>query len=445
MGEKKFYLQTYGCQMNVYDSGRIAQLLMARNYLQVEDPSQADLILVNTCSVREKPERKVYSALGRFRSLKKRNPKLIIGVAGCVAQQEGEGLLERIPFLDFVLGTKELRRIPEMLESLETSGTRLSAVELGGRVDPYAGLPLCPSQGRATAFVSIMQGCDNYCSFCIVPFLRGREVSRPMQDILDEIRTLTARGVKEVTLLGQNVNSYGNQASCAGGFVNLLEAVQAISGVERIRFTTSHPKDLSPGLIQAFGRLSKLCEHIHLPLQSGSDRVLKSMNRGYTSQEYWEKISELRRACPEISITTDLIVGFPGEEEGDFQSTLEMIEKAQFDEIYSFRYSDRPHTRASLFQEKVAEAIKQRRLMELQGLQREITYRRNRTWEGREVEVLVEGRSKARAEEGAGRTCTNRIVIFPWASSRVGDLVQLRIREAMPHSLRGEPIKRDRG
>ncbi|MGA2955714.1 MAG: tRNA (N6-isopentenyl adenosine(37)-C2)-methylthiotransferase MiaB [Thermodesulfobacteriota bacterium] len=442
---KKFNLQTFGCQMNVYDSERIAQLLTDRNYRQVGDPSQADLILVNTCSVREKPEEKAYSALGRFRALKKENPKLIIGVAGCVAQQEGERLLKRIPFVDFVLGTKEFRRIPEILEALEASRVRGSATDLQGRVDPYAGLPLSPSLGKATAFVSIMQGCDNFCSFCIVPFVRGREVSRPSKDILEEIHSLSGQGVKEVTLLGQNVNSYGSRTSGEIGFVELLEEVQGVPGIERIRFTTSHPKDLSPGLIRAFGRLSKLCEHIHLPLQSGSNRILKRMNRGYTSEEYREKISELRRISPEVSITTDMIAGFPGEDEADFQSSLEIVEKVQFDEFFSFRYSDRPHTRASLFPDKISEEIKQRRLMELQALQKEITSRKSKSLEGREVGVLVEAQSKAKGEEKTGRTRTNRIVNFPGASLRTGDLVKLRIQEVLPHSLRGELLKKSGG
>ncbi len=434
--EKRFFLQTFGCQMNVYDSDRVTQILIARNYQRVEDPAQADLIFVNTCSVREKPEQKVYSALGRFRALKKKNPKLIIGVGGCVAQQEGEKLLKRTPFLDFVVGTKELRRIPEILDRLEESGTRGWATDLQGRFDPYTDLPLFLSSGKVTAFVSVMQGCDNFCSFCIVPFVRGREVSRPSVDILREIGELSLRGVKEVTLLGQNVNSYRNAGGM--GFSELLEEIQQLSGIERIRFTTSHPKDLSPKLIQAFGRLPKLCEHIHLPLQSGSNRILKRMNRGYTREEYLEKISLLREISRDIGITTDLIVGFPGEEEPDFHSTLEIVEKVQFDEFFSFRYSDRPHTRASLFPDKVPEEVGKHRLLELQSLQREITLGKNKAWEGREVEVLVEGRSKACGEENTGRTRTNLIVNFP-GPFLPGDLVNLRIFEALPHSVRGKP------
>ena len=313
-------------------------------------------------------------------------------------------------------------------------------ISLDGRIDPYASLPFFPSPSKATAFVTIMQGCDNFCSFCIVPFVRGREVSRPSREILEEIRALAAQGVKEITLLGQNVNSYGNKTSDEISFTELLEAIQEIQGIERIRFTTSHPKDLSPELIRSFGRLSKLCEHIHLPLQSGSNRVLKRMNRGYAREEYLERVIELRKACPQISITTDLIVGFPGEEEADFQSTLEVVEQVQFDDLFSFKYSDRPYTRAAEFQDKVPEEVSRRRLMELQARQRRITVKHNKTWEGREVEVLVEGWSKENAEENMGRTRTNHIVNFPGADDPIGSLVQLRIVKAFAHSLRGERI-----
>jgi tRNA-2-methylthio-N6-dimethylallyladenosine synthase len=440
MGSKKFFIQTFGCQMNVYDSGRIAQILTARNYQPVRDPAGADLILLNTCSVREKPEKKVYSALGRFRTLKRKKPGLLIGVAGCVAQQEGEGLLARVPYLDFVLGTKELKKIPEILDLLEKTGGRACAVALDGRIDPYRGLPLFPAPGSPTAFVSIMQGCDNFCSFCVVPFVRGREVSRPSQDIREEIRALSEKGVKEVTLLGQNVNSYGRGTPGEPDFVGLLESIEKIPGIERIRFTTSHPKDLSAGLIGAFGRLSKLCEHIHLPLQSGSNHILERMNRGYTREEYLERVQRLRAACPGISITTDIIVGFPGEAEEDFRQTLEMLERIQFEEMFSFRYSDRPGTRASTFPAKIQEGTKQKRLTELQALQRGITQRRYETWEGREAEILVEGPSKAGGEEKTGRTRANHIVNFPGASVAVGALVRVRIQKALAHSLRGELV-----
>jgi tRNA-2-methylthio-N6-dimethylallyladenosine synthase len=440
MLRKKLYIKTFGCQMNVYDSERLASLLAERNYQRVEDTSEADVIFLNTCSVREKPEQKVYSALGRFRTMKKRKPTLVIGIGGCLAQQEGEDLLRRFPHVDFVVGTKELARINQLLDNLEKTGKRGLAVDLNGRVDPYATLPFPPPSSKAVAFVSIMQGCDNFCSYCIVPYVRGREVSRPSREILEEIRYLVAQGVKEVTLLGQNVNSYGQTKPGELNFLDLLRAVQEISGLRRIRFTTSHPKDLSTPLIEAFGKLSKLCEHIHLPLQSGSARILQRMNRGYSPEEYLRKIQALRKSCPKISLTTDMIVGFPGEEEEDFRATREMVEKIQFDDLFSFKYGDRPGTRASFFEDKVPEEISQRRLMELQTLQRKISREKQKTWEGKEVEVLVEGKSKANSEESMGRTRTNHIVNFPGKTSVVGTMVRLKIQRAYAHSLRGEEI-----
>jgi tRNA-2-methylthio-N6-dimethylallyladenosine synthase len=287
-----------------------------------------------------------------------------------------------------------------------------------------------------------MQGCDNYCTYCVVPFVRGREVSRPRGDILEEIRFLASGGVKEVTLLGQNVNSYGQNSGGEVAFVQLLEEVERISGIERIRFTTSHPKDLSPNLAGAFGRLSKLCEHIHLPLQSGSDRILQRMNRGYTREDYWKKVQDLRRNCPDISVTTDLMVGFPGESEEDFGATLEMVERIQFAESFSFKYSDRPQTQARLFSPKVSEEVSQRRLEEIQARQKKISRQRNRRFEGQEVEILVEGRSKANAEESTGRTRTHHLVNFPGKNFPEGALVKLKITAAYPHSLRGEFLSR---
>ncbi len=426
--------------MNVYDSERLEHLMNGEGYEAVDDPEEADLIFLNTCSVRKKPEQKVYSALGRFRWLKKRNPRLLVGVGGCVAQQEGEGLLERFPYLDFVLGTKELPRLKEIVRSLENSGPREVAIGLEGRFDPYANLPLGRPRSRACSFVSIMQGCDNFCTYCVVPFVRGREVSRPSQEILDEIRFLAAGGVKEVTLLGQNVNSYGQKPGGEIDFVQLLEAIETISGIERIRFTTSHPKDLSPNLAGSFGRLSKLCEHIHLPLQSGSDRILKRMNRGYTREEYREKVQTLRRSCPDIRITTDLMVGFPGETEEDFAATMEMIARVQFDEFFSFKYSDRPQTLALHFAEKVSEEVSQQRLEKIQILQKTITRQRNRRWERREVEVLVEGRSKTNPEESTGRTRAHHLVNFPGSEYPEGALVKVKITKAYAHSLRGEVL-----
>ena len=435
---KKLFLKTFGCQMNVYDSQRILQLLARENYMLVNNPREADLIFLNTCTVREKPAQKVYSILGRLRPLKKKNPNLIIGVGGCLAQQEGENLLARFAQVDFVLGTKEFNRLLEILNIIEKSGTRLAATELNGRIDPYAELPLVGEpNSAATAFVSIMQGCDNFCSFCIVPLVRGREVSRPSRDILKEISLLAQKGVKEVTLLGQNVNSYGKTSPGELDFSGLLRAIQEIPGIERIRFTTSHPRDLTESLIECFGQLCKLCEHIHLPLQSGSDRILKLMNRGYTFQEYLQKVKRLRQVCPDISITTDMIVGFPGEKEEDFQASLEALGLIEFDEMFSFQYADRPGTKASSLAEKVPKEIGERRLRELQTFQKKITQQKNKAYEGKTVQVLVEGKSKNCPEESTGRTRTNRIVNFPGIFAP-GRLVNVRIVQAYAHSLRGE-------
>jgi len=437
---KKLYIQTFGCQMNVYDSERIVQLLKTRDYEVVEDPGQADLIFLNTCSVREKPVEKAYSALGRFRALKRKKERLVIGVGGCAAQEEGENLFRRIPFLDFVLGTKEIPRLIEILDDLTISPKRVVATRLEGRVDPYSRLPFFPSPPKVTAFVSIMQGCDNFCSYCIVPYVRGREVSRPSRKVLEEIRALAAAGTKEVTLLGQNVNSYGLNNPGEKNFVDLLAAVQDIPGIERIRFTTSHPKDLSPALSAAFGKLSKLCGHIHLPLQSGSNRILMRMNRGYSREEYVEKTVQLRRISPEISLTTDIIVGFPGEEDKHFQDTLNLVEEIQFDDLFSFKYSDRPHTKALSFLDKISPEVSRRRLAELHALQKKITTNRNRYWEGKDVEVLVEGRSKTNPGEQTGRTRTNRIVNFPGRNVPLGSLVRVSLKKALAHSFRGEIV-----
>lgn len=439
MAPRKFFIQTFGCQMNRYDSERLGHLLAGDGYERAESAEEADLIFLNTCSVREKPVQKVYSLLGRLREFKKKNPRLRIGVGGCVAQQEGAGLLDRFRELDFVLGTKELFRLKTVVRELERTGIRPAAVSMADRVDPYASLPLYPAS-RVAAFVSIMQGCDNYCAYCVVPYVRGREISRPSRDILEEIRFLAAGGVKEVTLLGQNVNSYGEKPGGGPGFVRLLAEIEALPGIRRIRFITSHPKDLSPELIGAFGRLSKLCEHIHLPLQSGSDRILERMNRGYTREAYWGKISALRRRCPDIAITTDLIVGFPGETDEDFAATREMAERVEFDDFYSFQYSDRPQTKASLFPDPVPAEIRQRRLSEIQALQRAITRKRNRRWVGREVEVLVEGRSKNSPAESTGRTRTRHAVNFPGTEYAEGALVKMRITQAYAHSLRGAAV-----
>ena len=435
--QKRVYIETYGYQMNEHDSEQILRLLERSHYLETKDAQQADLILVNTCSVREKPEQKVYSALGRFKGLKEERGT-IIGVAGCVAQQEGQRLLNRIPYLDMVIGTHAIALIPQMLERVEVIGEKVceTGFDRGGkRLDAF--LPQGPVS-VVKSYVTIMQGCNHFCSYCIVPYVRGRERSRLSQEIVDEVNHLTQRGVKEICLLGQNVNSYGKGLKEEIKFPELLSRLDEIEGVKRIRFTTSHPKDLSEELIQAHGGLKKLCEHIHLPFQSGSNRILKAMNRGYTRESYFEKIDRLREVCPSIAITSDVIVGFPGEEEKDFEETLDLMEKVRFDDLFSFKYSIRKGTRASEISDQVEEQVKQEGLVLLQGIQREITLQKNQGLEGRVEEVLVEGHSKQRDQDVAGRTRTNKIVNFEGDLELTGKLVPVRIVKAYPHSLRGE-------
>jgi tRNA-2-methylthio-N6-dimethylallyladenosine synthase len=423
--------------MNEHDTERILRLLEGSHYLETKDAREADFILINTCSVREKPEHKVYSALGRFKWLKEKKGT-IIGVAGCVAQQEGDRLLERIPYLDMVIGTHAIPMLPRLLQKIEVSGERVC--ESG--FDPEGSylkaiLPHAPLD-QVRSYVTIMQGCDHFCSFCIVPYVRGREQSRPRREIIEEVERLVEMGVKEVCLLGQNVNSYGKGLRDEISFSELLHWVNEIDGLDRIRFTTSHPRDLSEELIQAYSKLSKLCEHIHLPFQSGSDDILKAMHRGYTKEAYLEKIDRLKKVCPSMAVTADVIVGFPGEEKKHFEETLDLIQKVRFDDLFSFKYSARKGTRAAQFTDKVEEKVKQDRLSVLQEIQKEITLQKNQELERGVQEVLVEGRSKQNHQDVTGRTRSNKIVNFEGDLGLVGKLVPVRITKAYPHSLRGE-------
>jgi len=404
------------------------------------------LILINTCSVREKPEHKVYSALGRYKWLKEKRGA-IIGVAGCVAQQEGDRLLDRVPYLDMVIGTHAIPMLPQLLQKIEFFGQRIC--ETG--FDPEGNylktiLPQKPPVvgsirlDKVKSYVTIMQGCDHFCSYCIVPYVRGREKSRSSREIIEEVRHLAEMGVKEIFLLGQNVNSYGKGLEEEINFPKLLRRINEIEGLQRIRFTTSHPKDLSEELIQAFSKLPKLCEHIHLPFQSGSDKILKAMHRGYTKDSYLEKIDRLKEVCPFIAVTSDVIVGFPGEEEKDFEETLDLIRKVRFDDLFSFKYSPRKGTRAAQFTDKVEEKVKQERLSILQEIQKGITLQKNQKSEGRVEEVLVEGISKQSAQDVAGRTRSNKIVNFEGDLELVGKFVPVKITKAYPHSLRGEML-----
>ena len=436
---KRVYIETYGCQMNGHDTERILRLLEGSHYLETKDAREADLILINTCSVREKPEHKVYSALGRFKWLKEKRGA-IIGVAGCVAQQEGGRLLDRVPYLDMVIGTHAIPMLPQLLQKIEVSGERVCEVgfDPGGTYLKTI-LPQVPLD-QVRSYVTIMQGCDHFCSFCIVPYVRGREQSRPSREIIEEVERLVDMGVKEVCLLGQNVNGYGKGLKEEIHFSELLHRVDEIDGLDRIRFTTSHPRDLSEELIHAYSKLSKLCEHIHLPFQSGSDNILKAMHRGYTKESYLEKIDRLKKVCPSIAVTADAIVGFPGEEERDFEETLDLIQKVRFDDLFSFKYSPRKGTRAAQFTDKVEEKVKQGRLSVLQEIQREITLQKNQESECGVEEVLVEGRSKQGDQDVTGRTRSNKIVNFEGDLRLVGKLVPVRITKAYPHSLRGEML-----
>ena len=435
---KLVYLKTFGCQMNVHDSEKMLSILAEHEYRPTRDIHRADVILLNTCSVRAKPEHKVYSTLGRLEKLKEGNHQLIIGVGGCVAQQEGPRLLDRIGHLDLVLGTHNIHRLPELIRDVQATRRTVCAVDFCDEVRSLDISPI-PSNGeKLKSYVTIMQGCDNFCSFCIVPHVRGREKSRPSENILGEIRALSKRDVREVALLGQNVNSYGRDLSGGLTFAQLLAHINEIEGTWRIRFTTSHPKDISEELIRAFGKLEKVCEHIHLPFQSGSDRVLERMNRGYTRKQYMEKARLLREACPDIGITADVMVGFPGEDERDFHETLDLIKRVQFDNLFSFKYSPRKGTEAARFPDQIDESTKSRRLRILQELQKQITLDRNQALEGRHEEILVEGVSKRGKGEMTGRTSSNKVVNFTGTPDLIGQLVKVRIEEGYANSLKGK-------
>jgi tRNA-2-methylthio-N6-dimethylallyladenosine synthase len=435
---KKLYIETFGCQMNVNDSETMVSLLKDLEYEPTDSPSSADLIILNTCCIRAKAEQKVYSELGRLKGLKRGGRRVLLGVGGCIAQQEGDRLFKRVPHLDLVIGTHSLHLLPEMVRAAER-GERLSRNDF---LDPETRLDLFPrreADGGITRFVTVMQGCDNFCSYCIVPYVRGREVSRRSADILREIREMADSGVREVTLLGQNVNSYGLKSPGEPDFAGLLRSVAEIDGIERIRFTTSHPKDISPSLIDCFSDMKKLCGHIHLPAQSGSDRILERMNRGYTRQEYLEKIAALKHARPDISITGDMIVGFPGETEDDFLQSLSLMEEVGYADLFSFVFSARKETAAAKYPDELARREKQERLDRLQKYQDRLSMKRNESLVGTCQEVLVEGASK-RSDQIFGRTGGNRIVNFAADPGLTGSIVPVRIIRAFRNSLLGEPV-----
>lgn len=422
--------------MNVSDSEKIATLLQECDYHPTSDVSRANLIILNTCSVRAKAEQKVYHYLDRFKRAKREKQQLLLAVGGCVAQQEGERLLERVPWLDLVFGTHNLHLLPEMVRAAER-GERRAEVRF---IDNDIRLDLFPrgDEGRGISrFVTVMQGCDNFCSYCIVPYVRGREISRRSTEVIAEIRSAVATGTKEVTLLGQNVNSYGLKSQDEVSYPQLLREISAIDGLERIRFTTSHPKDISPELIACFAELPKVCGHIHLPAQAGSDRVLARMNRGYTRAQYLEKVAALKSARSDILITGDMIVGFPGETEDDFCETLSLMEEVRYADLFSFAYSVRPGTSAAALADDISRIEKQERLSRLQALQRTLTLECNRRFVGTVLRVLVEGPSK-RGDQLFGRTDGNRGVNFTADRSIIGSMVDVRIVRAFQNSLLGE-------
>ncbi|MBW6509552.1 MAG: tRNA (N6-isopentenyl adenosine(37)-C2)-methylthiotransferase MiaB [Desulfuromonadales bacterium] len=435
---KSFYLETFGCQMNVVDSEQITALLQDIGYQPVDAPDLADLVLLNTCSVRDKAERKVYGHLGRFKPIKDKRPELIIGVGGCVAQQEGQRMLDTVSYLDLVFGTHNIHRLPEMVQQVEQTRGRASETDFLDRETRLNLFPERSTSESVTRFVTIMQGCDNFCSYCIVPHVRGREISRPSTEILAEIENLAASGVKEVTLLGQNVNSYGCKTDNEMSFAQLLQAVDALPGLERLRFATSHPKDITTELIDCFGRLKSLCPQIHLPVQSGSDRILALMNRGYDAADYLDKVRRLKAVCPQIRLTTDIIVGFPGETEEDFQATLDLVEQVRYADAFTFLYSPRVETAAATMPDNASAHRKQQRFDRLLKLQQRIS---SEIWQedaGCIVPVLVEGASKQGNGQLFGRTVWNRIVNFSGPQELIGRIVPVTIVKVLRNSHLGD-------
>ena len=436
-GARRIFVRTFGCQMNRYDSERLVEILAREKFVFVEDYRRADLIFINTCSVRDKAEQKAFSYLGRVKTLKRNRPQLVVALGGCVAQQYGEELLVRWPHLDLVVGTHSISEVPAMLARYEATGERQASVnfsyEFGDEAD---GRPQ-PCKPEVSAFVTIMRGCDNFCSYCIVPMVRGRERSRPSHEIVREVESLVECGVREVTLLGQNVNSYGQGVSAEVNFASLLRRVSKVEGLLRIRFTTSHPKDLSPTLMQCFSELPQLCPHIHLPVQSGSDYILQRMNRGYTRSHYLQLVKKLREIREGVAVSSDMIVGFPDEKEEDFQLSLKLLEEVRFDGLFSFKYSDRPKTAASLLDGKVEEKVKLERLQRLQELQERITLEKNETQLGQTSLVLIEGPSQIGGSQLSGRTPHNRVVNFEGSPQLVGEEVPVLITVAHAHSLEG--------
>ncbi len=439
------YIKTFGCQMNEYDSSKMQDVLEAANGMtRTDDPAQADLLLVNTCSVREKAQEKVFSLLGEWRLHKQQRPHVVIGVGGCVASQEGEGITARAPFVDLVFGPQTLHRLPGMLEDLKQSGRAQIDVSFP-EIEKFDRLPEARAAG-ATAFVSIMEGCSKYCTFCVVPYTRGEEISRPPAQVLREVETLSQQGVREVTLLGQNVNAYAGpmEDGTLADLATLIHFIAAVPGVERIRFTTSHPLDFNDSLIEAYANVPKLNNFLHLPVQSGSDRILAAMKRGHTVLEYKQKLRKLRAVRPDICISTDIIVGFPGESDQDFAATLNLVEEAGFDQSFSFIYSRRPGTPAAALPDELPHAVKQQRLETLQQRLNSQARAISERMVGSRQRVLIERPAKRNPRQLAGRTDNNRWVNFDGPARDpmrfINHFADVIITEAMPNSLRGHLV-----
>ncbi|HET6720862.1 MAG TPA: tRNA (N6-isopentenyl adenosine(37)-C2)-methylthiotransferase MiaB [Rhodocyclaceae bacterium] len=441
---KKLYIKTFGCQMNEYDSDKMVDVLAraegSAGIEKTDRPEDADIIIFNTCSVREKAQEKVFHELGRVRLLKQAKPGLVIGVGGCVASQEGEAIVKRAPYVDVVFGPQTLHRLPQLIAAHQQSGR--SAVDVSfPEIEKFDAMPSARVDG-ASAFVSIMEGCSKYCTFCIVPYTRGEEVSRPLADVLTEVADLAAQGVKEVTLLGQNVNAYRGEMD-DGDFADLAFLIETLAGmpeIERIRYTTSHPREMTKRMFDVYASVPKLVSHLHLPVQSGSDRVLAAMKRGYTTLEYKSVVRKLRAARPDISLSTDFIVGFPGETDEDFEKTMNLIDEVGFDASFSFLYSPRPGTPAVDFPDPTPAEVKSARLMRVQKRIDEQAQVISQAMVGSVQRVLVEGRSKKNENELAGRTDNNRVVNFVGHPRLIHRFVEVRITSILPHSLRGEVV-----
>ncbi|EKE82795.1 tRNA (N6-isopentenyl adenosine(37)-C2)-methylthiotransferase MiaB [Idiomarina xiamenensis] len=442
---KKLYIKTWGCQMNEYDSAKMADLLQATHgYDVAEEPEHADLILLNTCSIREKAQEKVFHQLGRWKHLKDKKPELVIGVGGCVASQEGDAIRARAPFVDIVFGPQTLHRLPEMVKSVQNDKAPMVDISFP-EIEKFDRLPDPKAEGPS-AFVSIMEGCSKYCTFCVVPYTRGEEVSRPVDDVIYEIAQLAEQGVREVNLLGQNVNAFRGEhfdgSICR--FAELLHLIAAIDGIDRIRYTTSHPVEFTDDIIEAYKTIPELVSHLHLPVQSGSDRVLALMKRGHTAIEYKSKIRALKKARPDIAMSSDFIIGFPGESDADFEDTMNLIQAIDFDLSFSFIYSARPGTPASDLPDDVSEATKKQRLQLLQQRINQQAQAHARRMLDTEQRILVTGPSKKNPMELSGRTENNRVVNFVGQPHMIGQFVDVRIVEVLPNSLRGELLREEK-